>query len=615
MSKNFYQQKTTVLILGHLFSVTTKVRRPKTENIPSDDTKKFYKDFLDKEIESWKIEAETIFLQNGIESLNNISPSMENSIKTLFSDVRQHLKDNFINQLNMISEELSLYQEIKSDPRFAEYHTVYEARDIKRKWTAILGPTNSGKTFHCIDSLIKAKKAIYLSPLRLMAIENQEKIESLGITCSLLTGEESDIKEGATHICCTTEMFNSFKDEYFDLVIVDEVQKIEDIDRGSAVVSALVAAKTENIYMTGPIWIKNKLQRLCKLCNDDFKLIKTERLTPLVVEHKISKLNKLSPRTIVVVFSRKNALAMKENIESFGYKVSIIYGALSPKVRREQSRRFCEGETDILVATDAIGMGLNLPADKIIFTTSTKFDGRTTRTLTSEEVKQIAGRAGRFGLSKAGLVSAIDIDSLKIIRTLIEDSTTVVSEKSLFRIKPDIEQLLKIQQFTQNDSLRDNYLMFNSIANNSDNYVSEIEKEHLNWIERIDKVFEGEPLSFKHKLSKVPFKSHAYDSTADYAIKLAQKILNNKEINLSQIRGRDRYKLEELELSSQLLDVYNHFLTDYPSLHLENSNSLRDEINERILDTLDKKNTPIKSTKEKKHNTKFRHRELRAAYN
>lgn len=609
MSKNFYQQKTSISILGHLFGVTTKIKRPKISDSEKTNLKEVYQESFNQEIEEWRIEAETILLQNNITSLKNISPSMEASIKFLLSDMRPHLKENFINQLNIIGEEILLYQEVKSDPRFAEYHTVYEARNIQRNWTAILGPTNSGKTFHCIDSLMKAKKAIYLSPLRLMAIENQEKIESLGITCSLLTGEESDIKEGATHICCTTEMFNSFKDEYFDLVIVDEVQKIEDMDRGSAVVSALVSAKTDNIYMTGPLWIKNKVQRLCKLCGDDFKLIKTERLTPLIVDNKISKLNKLEPRTIVVVFSRKNALAMKEHIEDLGYKVSVIYGALSPKVRREQSRRFCNGETDILVATDAIGMGLNLPADKIIFTTTTKFDGRNTRTLTTEEAKQIAGRAGRFGLSKAGFVGALDIDSLKIIRKLIEDSTTFISERSLFRIKPDIEQLLKIKEFTQNNSLRDNYLMFNSIANNSDNYVSEIEKEHLNWIERIDKVFIDEALSFKYRLSKVPFKSHAYDTTADYAIKLAQRILANKEISLGPIRARNKNKLEDLELSSQLLDVYNHFLTDYPYLNLEKSDNLRDNINDRILDALDKKLVSVKNTNSKKYN--FRHRELR----
>lgn len=587
MAKNFYSEKITVTILGRAFSVNTRIKRPKITG-PSEKLKEGYSKNLKLVLDDWIMEAENAFMLNNILTLKNISSAMELNIKNAFSDIRPHLKDNFISQINLISEEIKIYDDIKDDPRFADYHTIYDSRKTKRKWIAILGPTNSGKTFHCIEALMKAKKAIYLSPLRLMAIENQEKIESLGIKCSLLTGEEQDIKEGATHICCTTEMFGAFKEEDFDLVIVDEVQKIEDIDRGNAVVSALVSAKTPEIYMTGPSWIRNKIQRLCNLCNDDFETIETKRLTPLVVDNKITKLNKLKPKTIVVVFSRKNALSMKKHLESLNYKVSIIYGALSPKVRREQSRRFCNGETDILVATDAIGMGLNLPADNIIFSTASKFDGKHNRLLNPEEAKQIAGRAGRFGVSKGkGLVGALDIDTLKVIKRLIDESDMVINEKSLFRIKPDLQQLLRIQSITKNNSLRDNYLLFNSIANNSEHYISEIEKEHLTWIERIDKVFPEETLKFKYNLSKVPFKSHAYDKTADFSIKMAKKVLNEEKIGLNHIKSRNKRTLEELELTSQLIDIYNHFSTDYPDFFIENTENLRNVINSNILVALD----------------------------
>lgn len=589
MAKNFYTQKIKLKILDREFSVDSRIRRPKLTD-ESTDLKDGYSKHLDLIVSDLVVEAENAFMLNNIFSLKNISRTMELSIKGLFSDLRPHLKDNFISKINLIAEEYSLYNTIKTDPRFAEYHTIYDSRNLKRKWKAILGPTNSGKTFHCIEALTKAKKAIYLSPLRLMAIENQEKIEKLGIKCSLLTGEESDIKEGATHICCTTEMFSAFKDETFDLVIVDEVQKIEDIERGNAVVSALVSAQSPLIYMTGPHWIKNKIQRLCDLCNDDFEYIKTERLTPLIVDSHVTKLNKLKPKTIVVVFSRKNALAMKANLESLDYKISIIYGALSPKVRREQSRRFCEGETDILVATDAIGMGLNLPADKVVFSTATKFDGKSNRLLNSEEAKQIAGRAGRFGLSNSfGAVGALDNDTLKAMRRLVNESDTVVNENSLFRIKPDLQQLLRIQDITKNNSLRDNYLLFNSIANNSQNYISEIDREHLTWIERIDKVFPDECLKFKYNISKVPFKSHAYDATADFSIKMAKKVLKNETIGLHYIKSRNKKDLEELELTSQLIDIYNHLSGDYPNCFVENTEDLRSLINNHILIALDEK--------------------------
>ncbi|HAW26457.1 MAG TPA: RNA helicase, partial [Pseudomonas sp.] len=163
------------------------------------------------------------------------------------------------------------------------YHKLYAARRITRTWTALLGPTNSGKTYQAIQAMTGVTHAIYLSPLRLMALENQERIESMGVPCSLVTGEEEIIREGATHYCCTVEEFARFRHESWDVVVIDEVQMMADSQRGWAWVDALVSAYTQDLIMTGPELIQPSLKTLCDLCEDQLVIKRTKRLSPVDV--------------------------------------------------------------------------------------------------------------------------------------------------------------------------------------------------------------------------------------------------------------------------------------------------------------------------------------------
>src|SRR5690606_33375710 len=147
-------------------------------------------------------------------------------------------------------EKMAFAMLLESDPRFMHYHNLYPARRLTRTWTALLGPTNSGKTHRAIEAMTAVTHAIYLSPLRLMALENQERIESMGVPCSLVTGEEEIIREGATHFCCTVEEFARFRSQHWDVVVIDEVQMMADSQRGWAWVDALVSAYTPELIMT-----------------------------------------------------------------------------------------------------------------------------------------------------------------------------------------------------------------------------------------------------------------------------------------------------------------------------------------------------------------------------
>lgn len=374
---------------------------------------------------------------------------------------------------------------LENNPRFVHYHKLYPARRLTRRWIALLGPTNSGKTHRSIEAMAAAEHAIYLSPLRLMALENQERIESMGVPCSLVTGEEEIIREGATHFCCTVEEFARFRHQHWDVVVVDEVQMMADPQRGWAWVDALVSAHTPKLMMTGPALIEPSLRTLCELCEDQLQVQRTKRLSPVEVAKHATTLERLEPGSLLVAFSRKLVLELKGMLESAGKSVSVVYGALSPEVRREQARRFREGEADIMVATDAVGMGLNLPAHTLCFYTDEKFDGIQNRQLKVQEVKQIGGRAGRFGHHDSGEITALDPQTLKSIRRLFNSPDAPV-DLSQFQVRPSIDHLSAISELMGEPSLLRSWLTFNRNINYGEAFVSVLPDELAEWIELID---------------------------------------------------------------------------------------------------------------------------------
>ena len=139
--------------------------------------------------------------------------------------------------------------------------------------------------------------------------------------------------------------------------------------------------------------------------------------------------NKLQKGDAVIAFTRKDVLTLSARFRQWGHGVASIYGALSPEVRRTESRRFCTGEVDILVATDAIGMGLNLPIRRVIFSSVEKFDGVAGRKINATETRQIAGRAGRFGIYPTGYVNAFEQDELVHLEHMLTTSDIVDLQK------------------------------------------------------------------------------------------------------------------------------------------------------------------------------------------
>lgn len=280
-----------------------------------------------------------------------------------------------------------------------------KARQIKRKFYLHLGDTNTGKTYNAMEALRKAKSGMYLSPLRILALENFEKLNNLGVPCNLATGEEEIIKEGANHTSCTIEKANIKK--ICDVAVIDEIQIINDNQRGDAWSRALLGMPAFEIHVCGAMSSKNLLIKILEDIGEEYEIKEYERNTPLIVEEKNFTINDVKEGDALVLFSKKRVLELAQTYSKNGIKSSLIYGDLPPEVRKKQYEQFLSKESKILVSTDAIGMGVNLPIRRIVFMNTRKFDGEEVRDLTSQEVKQIAGRAGRKGIYNEGFVATV----------------------------------------------------------------------------------------------------------------------------------------------------------------------------------------------------------------
>lgn len=284
-----------------------------------------------------------------------------------------------------------------------------------------IGATNTGKTHHALKQMKKAKTGLYLAPLRLLALEVYDKLNKEGVPCGLKTGEEEKEVDGASHLSCTVEMFH--EKSFFDIIVIDEAQMIADKDRGFSWYKAITKANANEVHIIGS-W--NSKEMILQLLGDSkIEIHEYFRDIPLVVEKKEFNIKHTKKGDALVCFSRRRVLETASKLENDGYSVSMIYGSMPPETRKKQIERFNMRETTVIVATDAIGMGLNLPIRRIVFLENEKFDGTRRRRLMSQEVKQIAGRAGRKGIYDVGKVAFTK--DIKTMQRLLEQEDLLIS--------------------------------------------------------------------------------------------------------------------------------------------------------------------------------------------
>ncbi len=388
------------------------------------------------------------------ELLAGLKSALEKGLRQ--QDVGDELKNTLVASVSQLLRRIE-EERAQELVRLKDYPQAFAlARALNRTIHFRLGPTNSGKTHDALEALKKAASGVYLAPLRLLAMEIRDRLVAQGIPCNLLTGEEHDLMDGARHTACTVEMMNPERE--VDVAIVDEIQMLQDPSRGWAWTSALVGAPARDVYVCGADTVHKRCVEVLDAIGESHETVFLERKTPLVVEdtpvgsrrgRRHSEAG-LQPGDAVIAFSRKDVLTLSARYRSQGLAVATIYGALAPEVRRTESERFASGEADIVVATDAIGMGLNLPVRRVIFSTVHKFDGVETRPLNAAEVQQIAGRAGRFGMHDEGRVTTLDREDLPHVRRMLAEPQPKM--RSALTIAPSpwhvdsLAQLLGTQQ-------------------------------------------------------------------------------------------------------------------------------------------------------------------------
>ena len=281
-----------------------------------------------------------------------------------------------------------------------------EARAMERRFILHIGGTNTGKTYAGFQRLIRAETGVYLAPLRLLALEAQETLLDYGVNCSLSTGEEEDVREGDTHVAATAEKLEMKR--HFDVAVIDECQMIADPERGYAWTRAILGVLAPEVHLCAAPQAKDLLLRLIRSCGDQAEVVVHERKTPLLCMNKVVNYLDIQPGDALITFSKMSVLSIAEDLRQHGKEPAIIYGALPYATRRKQVEGFLNGDRQYVVSTDAIGMGLNLPIRRIIFMDTEKFDGHERRPLKPEEIQQIAGRAGRYGIYDKGYVGATE---------------------------------------------------------------------------------------------------------------------------------------------------------------------------------------------------------------
>ena len=345
---------------------------------------------------------------------------------------------------------------------------------------ALLGPTNTGKTYYAIERMLQYNSGIIGFPLRLLAREVYDKLVNKKglLNVALITGEERIVPNTAKYFICTVEAMP--KNLNVDFVAIDEAQLCTHNDRGHIFTDKILNHRGEQETM---FLGSDSIELLLKYIYPNIYIKKMNRFSTLKYIGK-TKLTRIPRRSAIVSFSINDVYEIAELVKRKHGGTAVVLGALSPKTRNAQVELYESGEVDYLVATDAIGMGLNMDINNIFFAKTNKFDGRSTRPLTISELAQIAGRAGRykrdgfFGITancmefSSHIINSIENHDFPSINTMIWRNSNLdfSSLKSLLRslslmpnkpyltMSPEAEDERLLKGLSQKSSITNNLL-------------------------------------------------------------------------------------------------------------------------------------------------------------
>uniref|UniRef100_A0A915DMV6 RNA helicase n=1 Tax=Ditylenchus dipsaci TaxID=166011 RepID=A0A915DMV6_9BILA len=388
------------------------------------------------------------------------------------------------------------------------------------------GPTNSGKTYEALEQFKKSSSGMYCAPLRLLAAEIFRKMNQSGVPCDLVTGEDRRFaihrNEPASHLAITVEMLAT--DHTIDMAVIDEIQMVRDHRRGYAFTRALLGVVAPEIHVCGEEAAVEVVQKLLEPTGDSLEVRRYERKSPLVVStHGLNGLENIQDGDCLVVFSKDSIISYAAKLRSeYGRECAIIYGDLPAATKLNQAARFNDANDSckVLIATDAIGMGINLNIRRVIFSTLSKYETSSA----SEELlppyfaKQIAGRAGRFGLRHSeGVTMSMDDENTDMLRQLMGQDIANIEKAG---VCPPFEALEKFHFLLPDCSLTQLMDIFSSICTVSDHLFNCPPDD----IYQLAKLIENIPVSLKdrHTFSLSPLKSDR-PQLCSFFIKVVQR--------------------------------------------------------------------------------------------
>ena len=483
----------------------------------------------------------------------------------------------------------------KESINLAEYPESFEvASRMQRKFIALLGPTNSGKTHRAMEALAKAGSGAYLAPLRLLALENYERLQAARphgepVKVSLITGEERRIAPGSTHVASTVEMLDSKTP--IEVAVIDEIQMLADRDRGAAWTAAVCGAPASTVYLVGAPEARRAIEALAERLDVPLEVHVLKRMAPLAMEPgPVRKLSNLRRGDAVIAFSRREVLMWRDMITDKGLSVATVYGNLSPEVRRAQAERFREGKADIVVGTDALAMGLNMPIARIVMTTAVKYNGVEEEEISAALAKQIAGRAGRYGVHEEGFVAGYDDDTHEVMRALMKEKIPPVPATG-FAVAPSLEQLHRISSVTNETSLVKLLRRFVHNIDVPDGFfyprITEDQNERAEWLDTLDlSVADKFMLSLVPISSRVPMLQSAWEH---WALSLAKKKVSRLTPHPEGLLWKN---LQEVEDTCRLYSAYAWLGYRAPEFFpsIEEAQQLAREASERVDSLLQQQN-------------------------
>ncbi|KDO33606.1 hypothetical protein SPRG_22092 [Saprolegnia parasitica CBS 223.65] len=505
--------------------------------------------------------------------------------------------NGFVNELS--TDSIASLQEL-TDLRLP--HTWFpKARALQRKIIYHGGPTNSGKTYEALQRLKMAEDGggLYCGPLRLLALEIYETLNMAGVYTSLVTGEEKREVPMSTHVACTVEMCSA--GQSYDVAVIDEIQMIGDPERGWAWTRALSCLQAKEIHVCGSMEAVDLVRKFAQVTGDEFELKTYERRSPLSIEKAaLGSYAKIRKGDCVVGFSRRRVFQIKHEIEkATGLRCCIIYGQLPPETRSQQARLFNEPDNgyDVLVASDAIGMGLNLNIRRIVFDSVLKFDGADMVDISSSLTKQIAGRAGRSGSDyNHGLATTLAPNDLSFVQGAYHEAPSALTAAGLFPTSEQMVEFAKqMPETTDLGQLLDKYV---SLARLDGAYFmckfADIKQAaallvdfKMDLQERF--TFCMAPVNLRNPLSRKIFTDYAMAHSEGREVPL--------DIFLPRFAPKNELALRDVEIKAKIIDVYLWLSYRFPETFKMQAQAI--ELKTKVLELVEQGLVNVTYSKEK----------------